>query len=68
MAIIRGNYKLLKEAKKNGKTRLYDLAADPYEKNDLVAAMPELFQQLFERMEQLDESCRLSRDGADYKC
>ena len=47
--------------------RLYDLAKDPYEKNDLAAEMPERLEQLGKQLEELETSCQLSRDGADYQ-
>lgn len=65
-SIISGHYKLLREAKQNGETRLYDLNNDPYEQTDLSAAMPELFETLSKKLSELDNSCQLSRDGADY--
>jgi arylsulfatase A-like enzyme len=65
-SIISGQYKLLKEAKQNGQTRLYDLESDPYEQHDLSDAMPERFATLSHKLNQLEESCQLSRDGANY--
>lgn len=65
-SIISGQYKLLKEAKQNGQTRLFDLESDPYEQHDLSDAMPERFATLSLKLNQLEESCQLSRDGADY--
>ena len=66
-ALIRGNWKLVREAKSKPKTGLYDLQSDPYEKNDLAEAKPELFKALSEAMEGYDDSCQQSRDGADYR-
>ena len=66
-AIISGDWKLLREAKKNGRLRLYDLAKDPYEENDLAAEMPERLEQLGKQLRELESSCQLSRDGADYQ-
>lgn len=43
-ALIRGSWKLIAHPK--GKTELYDLAADPYEKNDLAGAKPEAVDEL----------------------
>ncbi|TWU46073.1 Choline-sulfatase [Rubripirellula tenax] len=65
-AVIRGDFKLLREAKREGRTRLYDLKKDPYETNDIGESMPELFQSMSSRLEELDASCQQSRDGADY--
>ncbi|MFC7337742.1 sulfatase-like hydrolase/transferase [Haloferula chungangensis] len=68
MAIISGNFKLLHEATKGGgKTKLYDLASDPGEKNDLMSKMPEKAAELERKLQEIDSSCQLSRDGADYK-
>ena len=66
-AIIAGNMKLLREAKRNGRTRLYDLSKDPYEKNDLSKELPEITESMKTQLKDLDNSCQLSRDGADYK-
>ncbi len=66
-AIISGDWKLLQEAKKKGRWRLYDLAKDPHEQNDLAAEMPEQTDRLRKQLEELETSCQLSRDGADYR-
>lgn len=66
-AIIAGDWKLLREAKPNGRVRLYDLAADPYEKHDLAETHPARLNELLSRMRALDHECQLSRDGADYR-
>lgn len=66
-SLIRGDFKILKEAKKDGRTRLYNLAKDPYEKNDLAKEQPDLLKEMSRALAEIDESCRLSRDGADYK-
>ncbi len=68
-ALIRGDFKILKEATKNntGRTRLYNLANDPYEKNDLAQENPELLKEMTQALAEIDKSCQLSRDGADYK-
>ncbi|MEP3478616.1 MAG: sulfatase-like hydrolase/transferase [Fuerstiella sp.] len=66
-AIISGHYKLLTEASKtNAKTRMFDLQSDPYEKTDIAAQKPNLFQELSAKLEAIDGSCQRSRDGADY--
>ncbi|MEP4078326.1 sulfatase-like hydrolase/transferase [Haloferula sp.] len=68
MAIISGDFKLMHEATKGGgRTRLYDLSSDPGEKNDLMGKMPERAAELERRLQEIDASCLLSRDGADYK-
>jgi len=66
-AIIAGDMKLLRESKPNGRTRLYDLSKDPYEKKDLSEELPEIVTSMKRQMKELDSSCQLSRDGADYK-
>lgn len=66
-ALIRGDWKLVREAKANPKMLLYDLSKDPYEQNDLSKQRPELLVEMKKAMSAVDESCRLSRDGADYK-
>lgn len=66
-SIIHGDFKLMKEAKDNGRVRLYDLSKDPYEKNDLAKKMPEKVKELGKRLIEIEKSCQLSRDGADYK-
>ena len=68
-AIISGDYKLLREARKqnlDGKFRLFDLSKDPYEKNDISAENPSLVSELTQSLEAIEESCQRSRDGADY--
>ena len=66
-AVISGHYKLLREAKKNGRLRLYNLEEDPYETKDLASEMPERLAALNQNLEAIDTSCQLSRDGADYR-
>ena len=67
MAIISGEWKLLHEAKKNGKVRLYNLTEDPYEENDLASAEPDVLKRLGKELKKIDASCQRSRDGADYR-
>ena len=66
-AIITGDMKLLREAKPNGRTRLYDLSKDPYETKDLSKKLPEIAASMETQLKDLDKSCQLSRDGADYR-
>jgi len=67
-SIISGPYKLLREAEEEGaRIRLYDLEADPYEKKDLAEKMPEKVRELVKRLKEIEKSCQLSRDGADYR-
>ena len=66
--LISGDYKLLTEATKGGgNTYLYDLKNDPGETTDLSQKMPERFTVLYKRLVEIENSCQLSRDGADYK-
>ncbi|MCL4105671.1 UNVERIFIED_CONTAM: hypothetical protein GTU68_023738 [Idotea baltica] len=67
-ALIRGNYKLVREANEDAKIRLFDLEKDPYEKNDLSKnkEFSELRKELEKAMAEIDKSCQISRDGGDY--
>lgn len=67
LALIRGDYKILKEAAEDGRIRLYDLSEDPYEKNDLAQEKPALFKEMARALAEINKSCQLSRDGADYR-
>ncbi len=66
-AILSGDWKLLKEAKKDGSVRLYNIVQDPFEKNDLSAERPEQTKKLLQRLQEIEASCQRSRDGADYQ-
>ncbi len=66
-ALIVDDWKILREAKKNGRVRLYNLAVDPFEKNDLADEFPERAERLRKQLIELDASCQRSRDGADYR-
>ena len=66
-ALIHGDWKLVQEAKKNPRVRLYNIAADPYERKDLAREQPDLLAELKKRMSDIDKNCQLSRDGADYR-
>jgi hypothetical protein len=66
-ALVENHYKLLKSADPGGGYELYDLIADRTETNNLAAAKPELLAAMKARMAEYDESCRRSRDGADYE-
>jgi arylsulfatase A-like enzyme len=46
---------------------LFDLLADPGEKNDLAAAKPDLVKQMAATVEQWRASCKKSSEGADYR-
>ncbi len=49
-AVIKGKWKLVKIALLPGKTELFDLAADPGEKNDVAAQNPEVVRDLEGRL------------------
>nr|WP_315861426.1 sulfatase-like hydrolase/transferase [Stieleria tagensis] len=66
-ALIAEDWKILREAKKNGRVRLYNLADDPFEEHDLADKFPERAEQLRKQLVELDASCQQSRDGADYR-
>ena len=68
-SIISDDYKLLREAAKGGKgkLRLYNIRKDPYEKKDIAEKMPEKVDELKKKLKVIEQSCQLSRDGADYK-
>ena len=66
-ALVEQRYKLLKSALPGGGYELYDLLADPGEQRDLSAEEPEVLARLKAVMADYDESCRRSRDGADYQ-
>ncbi len=66
-ALIAGNWKILREAKENGRVRLYNLAEDPFEEHDLADQFPARAEQMGRQLSDLDASCQRSRDGADYR-
>jgi len=68
-SLIHGDYKLLREATKGGKgrLRLYNISEDPFEKKDIADKMPEKVNFLKAKLMEIEQSCQLSRDGADYK-
>ena len=65
-ALIRGKYKLVREADEKAAIRLFDIEKDPFEENDLSKQLPDKRKELEKAMAEIDESCRLSRDGGDY--
>ena len=65
--LIQGDWKLVREAKPNPRVRLYNLASDPYEKKDLAKQHPDRLQAMEDAMQAEDDSCQMSRDGADYR-
>nr|WP_261340527.1 sulfatase-like hydrolase/transferase [Mariniblastus fucicola] len=67
--LIRGDWKILQEATKGDKRRirLYNLASDPYERKDLAQQNPEMLESMKQAMQEVNDSCARSRDGADYR-
>ena len=67
-SIIEGRFKLVIHDRKNGPPRreLFDLVADPAEKNDLAAAQPETADRLQASLRRWQESVLRSLTGADY--
>lgn len=68
-AIIDGRYKLVVHERKDGATQreLFDLDADPAEKNDLFEQRPAVGDQLQARLRQWQQSVLKSLTGADYQ-
>ena len=66
-AIISGEWKLLREARRDGKLKLFNLSSDPYETVDLAKDHPEQVKLLTERLTRLEQEAQLSRDGNDYR-
>ncbi|MDF7798600.1 sulfatase-like hydrolase/transferase [Pontiellaceae bacterium B1224] len=65
--LISGDYKLVTTAAKGGgETFLFDLKNDPGETTDLSKKMPERFDAMMKKRAEIETSCQLSRDGADY--
>src|SRR5262245_29589250 len=67
-AIIDGRYKLVIHEQRMGepKQELFDLAADPAEKNDVVARQPNITAKLQTQLRQWQQSVLRSLAGADY--
>jgi arylsulfatase A-like enzyme len=67
-SIIDGNFKLILREQREGalQRELYDLAADPAEKNDLAAAQPALADRLQTSLRTWQGSVLKSLTGADY--
>jgi arylsulfatase A-like enzyme len=67
--IIEGDHKLLIRPRKSGETaiELYDLKADPAEKTDRSAEMPERVRDLQTKLRAWQESVLKSLTGADYR-
>ncbi|MGE0758041.1 MAG: sulfatase [Pirellulaceae bacterium] len=67
-AIVDGDWKLVIHEQRTGGPRreLFDLAADPAEKSNLVARQPDVAQRLEARMHAWQQSVLHSLSGADY--
>ena len=66
IAWMRGNHKIYSSDR--GKTwALFDLVADPAEKNDLAEQNQKLLKTLVANVQQWQESCRQSDEEADYR-
>jgi arylsulfatase A-like enzyme len=67
LAVIDNNYKLLTNLSKDGREdMLFDLAKDPYEKNNIIADHPKIAIRLRSWIMQWTDSCRKSHSGEDY--
>ena len=67
-AVIVDNHKIVFTGPKNKtkKFELYDVVADPSEKNDLMASQPELANRMMDLVKKLDTSIEKSIAGRDY--
>lgn len=59
-------YKLVATGGKNGAYELYDLRADPQEKNEIAAQNPEIVQRMTQQLHMWQRSVERSLSGADY--
>ena len=66
IALIDNRYKLI-SVNSGQDYSLYDLQADPGEKNNLAEAHPEIVAAMKQRLESWRNSCRGSRQGKDYQ-
>ena len=68
-AILDNRYKLVIDGQRGGKSarELFDLREDPAEKNNLVAAEPEIAQNLEKQLRDWQQSVLNSLTGADYQ-
>lgn len=66
-ALIFGDWKLIHNAGEQNEILLFNLGTDPHETENLAASESELVKRLLSQMSEVEESCRLSRDGADYR-
>ena len=67
-ALIGDRYKFLSylDEERAGDDMLFDLAADPGERHNLVADLPEVAASMKSELREWSESCSRSADGADY--
>ncbi len=66
-AILDDRYKLVVDGQPNSGAELFDLRADPAEKNNLAEAEPELAKKLGQQLKNWQDSVLNSLTGADYK-
>jgi arylsulfatase A-like enzyme len=65
LALIDNRYKIV--STDNGESyMLFDIVADPGEKDDLAAGRPDVLNAMREQLERWRDSCGASRDGEDY--
>jgi arylsulfatase A-like enzyme len=66
-AIIDGRYKLVVDAARAGTSELFDLRADPAEKNNVIASHPAIAERLARELRAWQTSVLTSLTGADYR-
>ena len=66
LALIDNRYKLIRPGRKAA-WMLFDLPADPGEKNDLAAKQPEIVKAMRDTLLKWQASCKESRAGKDYR-
>jgi len=65
-AFISGNHKLVTPDHTKDDFELFDLEADPGEKNNLATAQPEIFTQMKQKFQAWNTSVQASFEGKDY--
>lgn len=66
MAWTSNRYKLIVRPLQK-EIELYDLQKDPAESNNLAHERPDIVNRMRKKLKKWEESCRLSRDGNDYR-
>ena len=66
-AVVDNRYKLVVDGAARSGRELFDLRADPAEKNNLIAAQPEVARKLEQQLRTWQESVLQSLMGADYR-